>query len=131
MHHSIPVLGIGAIPSCLFMRSFNDELPEYNGRGEEDAASSALFTETVWPRVGLELWTQGALPTSPFVTRRRRCGQMRGRGPGKNGGVFAGIHRGFFRAENDADGRGSFPAVERSMSDRLPPIGHKPYRRHN
>ena len=26
---------------------------------------------------------------------------------------------GFFRAENDADGRGSFAAVERSMSDRL------------
>jgi len=25
----------------------------------------------------------------------------------------------FFRAENEADGRGSFPAVERSMLDRL------------
>ena len=44
---------------------------------------------------------------------------MRGRRPGKTGGVFAGIHRGFFLAENDADGRGSFAAVERSMSDRL------------
>ena len=44
---------------------------------------------------------------------------MRGRRPGKTGGVFAGIHRGFFRAENDADGRGSFAAVEQSMSDRL------------
>jgi hypothetical protein len=44
---------------------------------------------------------------------------MRGHRPGKTGGVFAGIHRGFFRAENDADGRGSFAAVERSMSDRL------------
>jgi len=44
---------------------------------------------------------------------------MRGRRPGKTGGVFAGIHRGFFRAENDADGCGSFAAVERSMSDRL------------
>ena len=44
---------------------------------------------------------------------------MRGRRLGKTGGVFAGIHGGFFRAENDADGRGSFAAVERSMSDRL------------
>ena len=44
---------------------------------------------------------------------------MRGRRPGKTGGVFAAIHRGFFRAEHDADGRGSFAAVERSMSDRL------------
>ena len=31
-----------------------------------------------------------------FVTRRRRCGWMRDRRPGKTGGVFAGIHRGFF-----------------------------------
>ena len=26
-----------------------------------------------------------------FVTRRRRCGQMQGRRPGKTGGVFTGI----------------------------------------
>jgi hypothetical protein len=44
---------------------------------------------------------------------------MRGRRPGITGGVFAGIHGEFFRAENDADGRRSFAAVERSMSDRL------------
>jgi hypothetical protein len=44
---------------------------------------------------------------------------MRGRRPGKTGGVFAGIHRGFFGAENDAGGGGSFATVERSMSDRL------------
>ncbi len=44
---------------------------------------------------------------------------MRGRRPGKTGGVIAGIHRGYFRAEHDADGRGSFGAVEQSMSDRL------------
>jgi hypothetical protein len=54
-----------------------------------------------------------------FVTRRRQCGQMRGRRPGKTGGVFALIHRGFFRAEHEANGRGSFAAVERSLSDRL------------
>ena len=54
-----------------------------------------------------------------FVTRRRRCGWMRDRRPEKTGGVFAGIHRGFFWAENNADGCGSFAAVERSMSDRL------------
>jgi hypothetical protein len=54
-----------------------------------------------------------------FVTRRRRCGEMRGRRPGKTGDVFVGIHRGFFLAENDADGRGSFAAVEGSLSDRL------------
>jgi len=41
---------------------------------------------------------------------------MRGRRPGKTGGVFAGIHRGLFRAEHDADGRGSFAEVERSRS---------------
>ena len=29
------------------------------------------------------------------------------------------IHGVFFRAEHDADGRGSYAAVERSMSDRL------------
>ena len=44
---------------------------------------------------------------------------MRGRRPGKTGGVFAGIRRGFFLAENDADGRESFPAVEKSMLNRL------------
>ena len=44
---------------------------------------------------------------------------MRDRRPGKTGGVFVGIRRGFFRAENNADGRRSFAAVERSMSDRL------------
>jgi hypothetical protein len=54
-----------------------------------------------------------------FVTRRRRRRQMRGRRPEKTGGVFAGIHRGFFQAENDADGCGSFGAVEGSMLDRL------------
>ena len=48
---------------------------------------------------------------------------MRGRRPGKTGGLFAGIHRGFFRAENDADGRGSFAAVERALSDRLQMLG--------
>jgi len=53
----------------------------------------------------------GACPTLPFVTRRRRCGQMRGRRPGKTGGVFAGIRWGFFRAEHDADGRRLFAAV--------------------
>ena len=54
-----------------------------------------------------------------FVTRRRRRGEMQGRRPGKTGGVFVGIHRGFFLAENDADGHGSFAAVEGSLSDRL------------
>ena len=44
---------------------------------------------------------------------------MRGRRPGKTGGVFVGMHGGFFRAGNDEDDRGSFAAVERSMSDRL------------
>jgi len=52
-----------------------------------------------------------ACPTLPFVTRQRRCGQMRGRRPGKTGGLFGGIRWGFFRAENDADGCGSFAAV--------------------
>ena len=54
-----------------------------------------------------------------FVTRRRRRDQMRGRRPGKTGGVFAEYIEDFFRAENDAGGRGSCAAVERSMSDRL------------
>jgi hypothetical protein len=44
---------------------------------------------------------------------------MQGCRPEKTGGVFAGIHRGFFLAENDAGGCGSFTVVERSMSDRL------------
>ena len=44
---------------------------------------------------------------------------MRGRKPGKTEGVFAAIHRGFFRAEHDADSRRSFVAVERSMLDRF------------
>jgi len=44
---------------------------------------------------------------------------MQGRRPGKTEGVFAEICWGFFRAENDADGHGSFAAVEWSMSDRL------------
>jgi len=52
-----------------------------------------------------------SLSNIAFVARRRRCGQIRGRRPGKTGGVFAGIHWGFFWAENDADGCGSFGAV--------------------
>ena len=44
---------------------------------------------------------------------------MRGRRLEKTGGVFAGIRRGFFRAENDADARRSFAAVEWHYSDRL------------
>jgi hypothetical protein len=44
---------------------------------------------------------------------------MRDRRPGTTGGVFAGIYRGLFRAEDDADGRESFVAVEQPMSDRF------------
>ena len=44
---------------------------------------------------------------------------MRGRRPGKTGGVCAEIERGFCQAENDADGRASFAAGERSISNRL------------
>jgi hypothetical protein len=44
---------------------------------------------------------------------------MRGRRSGKTGDVFAGIHEGFFLAENDAADCGSFAAVESSRSDRL------------
>ena len=44
---------------------------------------------------------------------------MRGRRPGKTGGVFAGIHGEFFLADHDADGHGLFAAVERSITDRL------------
>jgi hypothetical protein len=44
---------------------------------------------------------------------------MSGARPEKIGGVFVGIDPGFFLAENDADGRRSFAAVERSMPDRL------------
>jgi hypothetical protein len=44
---------------------------------------------------------------------------MQGRRSGKTGGVFAGIQWGLFRAEKDADGRGSFAAVGMSKSDRL------------
>jgi len=42
---------------------------------------------------------------------------MRGRRPGKTGGVFDGIHWRTFLAERDAVGRGSFALVESSMSD--------------
>jgi len=44
---------------------------------------------------------------------------MLGRRSGKTGGVFAGIYWGLFRAEKDADGRGSFAAVGMSKLDRL------------
>jgi len=70
-------------------------------------------------QAGMDYGITKSLSDMAFVTRRRRCGQMSGAKPGKTGGVFAGIRRGFFRAENDADGRGSFAAVERSMSGRL------------
>ena len=49
---------------------------------------------------------------------------MRGRRLEKTGGVFAGIRRGFFRAENDADARRSFAAVEWHYSDRLLGFSH-------
>jgi hypothetical protein len=53
---------------------------------------------------------------------------MQGRRSGKTGGVFAGIriHWGLFRAEKDADGRGSFAAVGMSKSDRLLESGVRP-----
>jgi len=60
---------------------------------------------------------KGACPTLPVVTRRRRCGQMRGRRPEADRRFT--FHGSWERAENDADGRRSFAAVERSMSDRL------------
>jgi hypothetical protein len=44
---------------------------------------------------------------------------MRGRKPGKTGGVFVVVHRGIFRAEYDADDRRSFAAVDLSISDKL------------
>jgi hypothetical protein len=44
---------------------------------------------------------------------------MLGRRPEKTGCVFSAIRRGFFRAENNADGLGSFAAVEWRYSDRL------------
>jgi hypothetical protein len=37
-------------------------------------------------------WAPRSLSDIAFVTRRRRCDQMRGRRPGKTGSVFAGIH---------------------------------------
>lgn len=44
---------------------------------------------------------------------------MRGGGRGKTGGVLSGIHELFVWTETDADRRGSFAAVEGSVSDRL------------
>jgi len=61
--------------------------------------------------IPLDLVRARSLSDSAFVTRRRRCGQLWGRRPGKTGGVFGGIHWGFFLAEHDADGRGSFAPV--------------------
>ena len=81
--------------------------------GNQLLAPSHLYVRCDW------YLAQGACPPLPFVTRRRRYDEMRGRRPGKNGGVLAGIRGGFFRAENDAGGRRSFAAVERSMSDRF------------
>ncbi len=54
-----------------------------------------------------------------FVTRRRRCGQLRGRRPEKPEAYSLEYVEDFFGTENDADGRRSFAAVERPMSDRL------------
>ncbi len=58
-----------------------------------------------------------------FVTRRRRCGQMRGRSSEAGPVTFhvsrLTFHGSWERSEHDAAGRGSFAAVERSMSDRL------------
>jgi large conductance mechanosensitive channel len=54
-----------------------------------------------------------------FVTRRRRCGQMRSRRPGKTGGTSAILRNRLFRSKHDADGGGSLAAVERSISDTL------------
>jgi hypothetical protein len=44
---------------------------------------------------------------------------MLGRRLEKTGGVFTGIRGGFFRAENAADGLGSFAAAEERFSGRL------------
>jgi len=56
-------------------------------------------------------WAPRSLSDIAFVTRRRRCDQMRDLRQGKIWGLFAGIHRGLFRAESEADGCGSFAAV--------------------
>src|SRR5437879_12780968 len=51
--------------------------------------------------------------TLPFVTGRKRGGQMDGRRTRKTGGVFAGILRcDFFGTEKNVDARSSFAAVE-------------------
>jgi hypothetical protein len=61
--------------------------------------SSSNTERNVWPypvsRPGYSansLAPPRGLSDIAFVTRRKRRGQMRGRRPGKTGGVFAGIH---------------------------------------
>ena len=52
---------------------------------------------------------------------------MSGARPKKSGGVFAGIRRGFFRAENDADASRSFAVVEWHYLDRLLHYADRPH----
>ena len=80
---------------------------------QKPAQRPTAFTISQWT------FLARSLSDIAFVARRRRCDQMRGRRPRKTGGEFDEIHEGFFRAENDAAGCGSFAAVERSRSDRL------------
>ena len=52
----------------------------------------------------------------PFVTRRRRCDQIQGLKPEADPsfhGSHLTFHGSWERAENDADGRGLFAAVEK------------------
>ena len=60
----------------------------------------------------------GDYPILPFMTRRRKCGQMRGRRPENRGRIYWNTLKGFSQVEDDADGGESFASVERPMSDR-------------
>ena len=54
-----------------------------------------------------------------FVTRRRRCGQMLAAGREKAEVYSLEYIEDFFLDESDVDGRESFAAIERLMSDNL------------
>jgi hypothetical protein len=70
--------------------------PQFLRTDNEAVLVSRLFKLRLWL---LDIRQQRIKPGCPrslsdiaFVTRRRRCGQMRGRRSGTTGGVFDGIH---------------------------------------
>ena len=69
-----------------------EDRQDFEGAVVHRKTTQGNLTECYWMATRPVKTATRSLPDNAFVMRRRRRGQMRGRRPGKTGGVFTGIH---------------------------------------